>query len=417
MEWQWVHYLHFSQQLGAEYEVKQINVSSKIVLAIFMIGTFSVGMTEYVVTGLLTQFANDLDVDVSTTGLLLSVYAISVAVFGPILRMVTLKFSPKPLLVGLMALFVISNIIAATAPSFEVLLLSRLLSAAMHAPFFGLCMAIAVNISAPHKRTGAIAAVQGGLTIAIMLGVPFGSFLGGMLDWRLVFWFMVILGIITLTALVIVTPNQETTDVPKLKKELKIFRNKNVLMVIFIIVFGFSGVFTAYTFMEPMIREFTGFGVTGITATLFCFGVGSVIGNFASGKIQEARLTEYLMLALASLAVVLLIFAFTVQFAALALIASFLFGAGTFGTSPILNSKIILAATEAPLLSGTIAASVFNLANFIGATLGTVLLKNGFSYVMITVIAAGIIGLGFILAIVTHLVEDKEVFRVVRSDS
>ncbi len=316
-----------------------------------------------------------------------------------------------------MALFVISNIIAATAPSFEVLLLSRLLSAAMHAPFFGLCMAIAVNISAPHKRTGAIAAVQGGLTIAIMLGVPFGSFLGGMLDWRLVFWFMVILGIITLTALVIVTPNQETTDVPKLKKELKIFRNKNVLMVIFIIVFGFSGVFTAYTFMEPMIREFTGFGVTGITATLFCFGVGSVIGNFASGKIQEARLTEYLMLALASLAVVLLIFAFTVQFAALALIASFLFGAGTFGTSPILNSKIILAATEAPLLSGTIAASVFNLANFIGATLGTVLLKNGFSYVMITVIAAGIIGLGFILAIVTHLVEDKEVFRVVRSDS
>ncbi len=95
MEWQWVHYLHFSQQLGAEYEVKQINVSSKIVLAIFMIGTFSVGMTEYVVTGLLTQFANDLDVDVSTTGLLLSVYAISVAVFGPILRMVTLKFSPQ----------------------------------------------------------------------------------------------------------------------------------------------------------------------------------------------------------------------------------------------------------------------------------------------------------------------------------
>lgn len=279
-------------------------------------------------------------------------------------------------------------------------------------------MAIAVNISAPHKRTGAIAAVQGGLTIAIMLGVPFGSFLGGILDWRLVF---LVYGS---------TRNRHTnrsryrntkSEINRCtkieKKELKMFRNKNVLMVIFIIVFGFSGVFTAYTFMEPMIREFTGFGVTGITVALFCFGVGSVIGNFASGKIQEARLTEYLMLALASLAVVLLIFAFTVQFAALALIASFLFGAGTFGTSPILNSKIILAATEAPLLSGTIAASVFNLANFIGATLGTVLLKNGFSYVMITVIAAGIIGLGFILAIVTHLVEDKEVFRVVRSDS
>src|SRR5699024_2702280 len=142
----------------------------KWVLIVFMIGTFSVGMTEYVVTGLLTQFAEDLNVEVSTTGLLLSVYALSVAFFGPLLRMMTIKFPSKPLLVGLMAVFVISNIIAATAANFGVLLLSRLFSATMHAPFFGLCMSLAVHISAPHKRTGAIAAVQGGLTIAIMLG-------------------------------------------------------------------------------------------------------------------------------------------------------------------------------------------------------------------------------------------------------
>lgn len=144
----------------------RMNFSRKMILAVFMLGTFAVGMTEYVVTGLLTQFAEDLNVEVSTTGLLLTVYAISVAIFGPILRIVTLKFSPKPLLLALMILFILSNILAATAPNFDVLLLSRLFSAAMHAPFFGICMYIAISISDPTKRTGAIAAVQGGLTIA-----------------------------------------------------------------------------------------------------------------------------------------------------------------------------------------------------------------------------------------------------------
>lgn len=112
------------------------NPPRSLVISIFMIGAFAVGMTEYVVTGLLTQFANDLNVQVSTTGLLLSVYALSVAFFGPIIRLLTLKFPPKLLLIMLISIFIISNIVAATAPNFEVLLLSRLLSASMHAPVF-----------------------------------------------------------------------------------------------------------------------------------------------------------------------------------------------------------------------------------------------------------------------------------------
>lgn len=385
----------------------QLEFSRKWILVVFMIGTFSVGMTEYVVTGLLTQFAEDLNVAVATTGLLLSAYALSVAAFGPLLRMITIKFPAKPLLVGLMVVFIISNIIAATAANFEILLLSRLFSATMHAPFFGLCMSVAVHISPPYKRTSAIAAVQGGLTIAIMLGVPFGSYLGGLFDWRSVFWLMAILGGITLVGLLVVTPNVKTTTAPQLKKELHIFKNKNVLLVIAIIVFGFSGVFTAYTFMEPMIRTFSGFGVTGITVALFFFGLGAVIGNFASGKVQENRLNEKLMMTLGMLAIVLVLFTFALQSPVLALIICFLFGAGTFGSTPLLNSKIILAATEAPMLSGTIAAAVFNIANFIGATLGTLLLDHGLTYTAITFVAACIIIFGLLLTFIMHKIEDK----------
>ncbi|MGG3623502.1 MFS transporter [Bacillus gobiensis] len=388
----------------------RLNFSRTTVLAFFMISTFAIGMVEYVVTGLLTQFAEDLHVEVSTTGLLLSVYAISVAVFGPLLRMITIKFPPKPLLIGLMAVFILSNIIAATAANFEILLVSRLLSAAMHAPFFGLTMSIAYNISAPEKRTSAIAAVQGGLTIAVMLGVPFGSLLGGMFEWRYVFWFIVFLGVIALIGLILVTPNERPAEAPNLKKELSVFKNKNVLMVLAIIVFGFSGVFTAYTFNEPMLREYAGFGVPGVTAGMFCFGLGAVIGNFASGRIRPSLLTERLMAALVMLAIVLVLFTFFLQFTILAFVICFFFGMGTFGTTPLLNSKIIIAGREAPSLSGTIAASIFNLANCIGATLGSMLLNFGFNYTMITIVAAGIIVFGLALTVLTHKVEDKELY-------
>jgi predicted MFS family arabinose efflux permease len=390
--------------------MSRFSASRNIILTVFMISTFAIGMTEYVVTGLLTQFAEDLHVNVSTTGLLLSVYAISVAIFGPLLRIATIRLPSKPLLLGLMGLFIISNIIAATAPNFQVLVLSRLLSAVMHAPFFGLCMSIAFTLSTPEKGTRAIAAVQGGLTIAIMLGVPFGSYLGGIFDWRYVFWFVALLGFISLIGLILVVPNQKVGVAPNLRSELKIFKNRNVLLVLAIIVFGFSGVFTAYTFTEPMLTQIAGFNVTNITIGLFVFGVGAVIGTFASGKIPPHLLTERLMVVLIGLAAVLALFTFLIPFKFVAFIMCFLFGAGTFGTTPILNAKIILAGKEAPSLSGTIAASIFNLANSIGATLSTVFLNVGASFTLITLIASGMILFGLVLTFVTHKVEDKSLF-------
>src|SRR5699024_5162022 len=135
--------------------------------------------------------------------------------------------------------------------------------AIMHAPFFGLSISMAMNISPCDKRPAAIAAVNGGLTIAVMLGVPFGSFIGGMFDWRYVFWFIVGIGIISLIGLIIVTPNIKPTDIPKIKNELQIFKNKSVMLIIAIIVFGFTGVFRANTFLEPMLRDYAGFDVAG----------------------------------------------------------------------------------------------------------------------------------------------------------
>lgn len=386
------------------------NPSRKTIITVFMIGAFAVGMTEYVVTGLLTQFAADLDVAVSTTGLLLSVYALSVALFGPVIRLLTLKFSPKLLLLILVSIFIISNIIAATAPNFEVLLLSRLLSASMHAPFFGVMMSLAMAISPPHKKTSAIALVNGGLVIAVMLGVPFGSYIGSVLDWRVVFWMIVTLGVITLIGMILVTPNYRTAEVPKISAELSALKDKNVIMLIITIVFGFSGVFTAYTFLEPMLREIANMGNLGVTFSMLMFGTFAVIGNFSSGSIQPGKLTGAVTLVIMFLAIVLFGLTFMLQVPYLAYIAAGLFGLGTFGISPMLNAKIIFAAVTAPALAGTLAASVFNLANAIGASLGSILLSSNFSYMEITFVAGGMLIFGALCMVATHFIEDKNRF-------
>lgn len=271
-------------------------------------------------------------------------------------------------------------------------------------------MSLAMAISPPHKKTSAIALVNGGLVIAVMLGVPFGSYIGSVLDWRVVFWMIVTLGVITLIGMILVTPNYRTAEVPKISAELSALKDKNVIMLIITIVFGFSGVFTAYTFLEPMLREIANMGNLGVTFSMLMFGTFAVIGNFSSGSIQPGKLTGAVTLVIMFLAIVLFGLTFMLQVPYLAYIAAGLFGLGTFGISPMLNAKIIFAAVTAPALAGTLAASVFNLANAIGASLGSVLLSSNFSYMEITFVAGGMLIFGALCMVATHFIEDKNRF-------
>lgn len=382
---------------------------NKMMFFIFMLGTFTVGMAEYVVTGLLTQISDDMHVSISSAGLLVSVYAISVAVIGPFMRIFTMKVHAHRLLPVLVAIFIVSNLVGMLAPNFNVLLLSRLMSAAMHAPFFGVCMSVAAAVAPPAKKPQAIALVQAGLTIAVMIGVPFGSFLGGLANWRFVFGIMIILAVITMLGMMKFTPHVSLSAEANISKELTVFKNPHILIVISIIVFGYSGVFTTYTFMEPMIHDYAPFKIIGLTVCLFLFGLGGVIGNLVTGSVPEHALTKYLFYTFFLLFITIILFVTFVHYAVLALLICFLFGFGTFGTTPLLNSKIILSAHEAPLLASTLAASIFNVANFIGAILGSILLSIGLPYMTITFISGGIIILGIILNTVNNVYEKKHI--------
>lgn len=387
--------------------MSQRKVSVRLVLLSLMLCTFSIGTTEYVVMGFLTQIADTFDVTIASTGLLVTLYAISVAVFGPLLTMITVKWPKKPLLIMLLLLFIISNVASAMAPTFDFLLATRVAAGVMHATFFGLAMVIAAKVVSPDKQGMAISSVQGGLTIALMLGVPFGSFIGGMISWRLIFWLIALLGTISLIGIISFVPQMKPVEAPSLKKEIASFKSKNVLFPLATIIFGYAGVFTTYTYIEPMLREITGYGITGVTVALFCFGAGAAIGNFLSGRIPMEYLTSGLILSLSGLTLILALFTFLIQNPISAMFIIFLFGLGAFGTVPILQTKMITGAREAPTLAATTSASAFNVANAGGAWLGGALLHAGFGYMIISFAGAVITMIGIIITLFSKYADRK----------
>src|SRR5699024_9717447 len=181
-------------------------------------------------------------------------------------------------------------------------------------------------------------------------------------------------------------------------------------MLIITIVFGYSGVFTAYTFLEPMLREIANMSDLGVTFSMLMFGTFAVIGNFSAGNVQPGQLTGAVTLVILFLAIVLLSFTFILPVQYLAYIAAVLFGRGTSAMSAMLDATSVFAAITAPALARTLAASVFKLSNAIGAYLGSTLLAEQFSYTSITFIAGGMLIFGAICMVATQFIEDKSRF-------
>ena len=295
------------------------------------------------------------------------------------------------------------------APNFPILLLSRLLSASMHAPFFGVCMSVAAAV-APRGKTTSDCSRSSRINNCSDDWRAIRFILGGFANWRFVFGVMILLAVITMLGMMKFVPHVVLSTETSVKKELKVFKNPHILIVMAIIVFGYSGVFTTYTFMEPMIHKYAPFGIVGLTVCLFMFGLGGVVGNLLTGNVPEHKLTQYLFYTFVLLFITIVLFVTAVHSAILAIIICFLFGFGTFGTTPLLNSKVILSAHEAPLLASTLAASVFNIANFLGAIVGSILLSMGFPYLTITFVSGGIIILGIIINTINHFMKKYVTF-------
>lgn len=352
-----------------------------LALLALAIGGFGIGLTEFVIAGLLPEVATDFGVDEATAGWLISGYALSVAVGAVGLTAAVTRFNRKHLLTALMLLFIAGNLVSALASTYEVMLLGRILAALTHGAFFGIGSVVAANLVAPEKRAGAIALMFAGLTSANVLGVPLGTLLGQQLGWRSTFWAITVIGVVALIGMATLVPTQPVDrDGIGLRGEIGAFRSGQVWLSLAVTTLGFGGMFGAFTYIAYTLTEVSGFASTSVPWLLILFGGGLFAGNWLGGRAADRSVSRTLVLVLVGLTLVLAAFALTAGSQPLTLVALVLMGGFGFATVPGLQMRIMQHAGSAPTLASGSNIAAFNVGNALGAWLGGLTITAGLGY-------------------------------------
>ncbi|WP_027092243.1 MFS transporter [Cohnella thermotolerans] len=334
------------------------------------LGAFAIGMTEFIIMGLLPNVAQDLHVSIPRAGMLITGYALGVAVGAPVLTVLTLRVPQKNLLVLLMGIFIAGNALSIVAPTYPLLLAARILTAFAHGTFLGVGALIASRLVRPEKRAGAVSMVLAGLTVANIVGVPFGTFIGQQLGWRASFAAITALGIVSLLGIVRFIPKIEQDEAPKLAREVRSLVKPQVLLMLGTGACGCASLFALFTYITPVLEEITGFAEHNVTYILVLFGIGVTIGNLIGGKLADWKLMPSVMGGFVVLAALLALLTVTLRNPAAAVATVFLWGVAAFGIMPGIQVRIMNLAQEAPLLASTSTHSVLNIGNAGGAYLG-----------------------------------------------
>jgi DHA1 family inner membrane transport protein len=370
-------------------------------------GAFGIGVTEFVIMGLLLQVGADLGVSVSAAGLLISGYALGVVVGAPIMTIATGRWPRKTVLLVLMAIFTIGNAACALAPGYWTLMAARVLTAFAHGTFFGVGSVVATNLVAPNKKASAIAVMFTGLTVANILGVPFGTWLGQGFGWRATFWAVTLVGIVALAIIAAFVPQDKAApEASHLKDDLAVLGRGPVLVGLLTTVLGWVGVFAAFTYIAPILTKISGFSESAVSPILLVFGAGLVAGNLLGGRFADKRLMPALFGSLFALAAVLALMGFAIHSKVAIVVFIGLLGAAAFATVPPLQMWVLEKAHGAgQSLASSFNIAAFNLGNAIGAWLGGVVIDRGPGLAAIPWIAALVPLAGLGLALVSHRIE------------
>ena len=354
------------------------------------ISAFAIGTTEFVIMGLLPEVARDLAVSIPSAGLLVSGYALGVAVGAPLLAMVTSKMPRKLALQLLMGVFIAGNVLCAVASDYSLLMIARVVTSFAHGSFFGIGAVVAASLVPQEKRASAIALMFTGLTLANVLGVPFGTFIGQEFGWRTAFWVVAVLGVASLAGIAALVPNKHDTGPADLMHEVRVLKDPQVWMALAMTIVGFGGVFVVFTYIAPILEQVSGFSPRGVTLILVLFGVGLTIGNTVGGKLADRALMPSLMGILLALAVVMAIFTRTSHSQVAAAVTILVWGIAAFATVPPLQMRVVEKATAAPNLASTLNIGAFNLGNAGGAWLGGMAIGHGLGLDALPWVAAAV---------------------------
>lgn len=364
------------------------------------IGAFGIGTTEFMPMGLLQQIAGDLQVDIARAGLLISAYALGVFLGAPVLTLATRRLPRKAVLLGLMAIFTLGNLASALAPGYASLLAARVLTSLAHGTFFGVGAVVATSLVAANRQAAAIATMFNGLAFATLLGVPAGAWLGLHFGWHASFWAVTAVGALAMAAVALLVPATHNAAAPAaLGTELRAIASAPVLLGLATTTLGFAGVFAVYTYIEPLLTRVTGLADTAVSPILLVFGAGMLIGNPLGGRLADRRLVPALLGTLAALAAVLVALGLALHAAWPMVLLTGLLGLATFATVAPLQLWVLRKATDAPSLASSLNIGAFNLANALGAWLGSETIARGYGLTALPWVAALVTALGIVIAV------------------
>jgi DHA1 family arabinose polymer transporter-like MFS transporter len=345
------------------------------------LGGLGIGITEFVMMGLLPDIAKDLSISIPQAGHLISAYALGVVIGAPLLIVIAGSYPPKKILMVLMLMFTVFNALSAFAPDYNLMFAARLLAGLPHGAFFGVGSVVASRIADKGKEAQSVSLMFAGLTIANVLGVPLGTFIGHNYSWRYTFVIIVIVGIITMISIKVWMPSLPATKNRNLVQELTFFKQPESWLIIIMIAIGTGGLFSWYSYIAPLLTEVSGFQPSTITYILVIAGLGMLVGNFIGGKLADlyspAKATLSLLIAMS---VILFIMHYVSSNMAASLIMTFLTGAIAFASASPIQMLMIKTAKGSEMLAASVSQASFNIGNALGAFLGGLPLAAGYDY-------------------------------------
>jgi len=355
------------------------------------LSAFAIGTTEFVIVGLLPSVASDTGTTLPQAGMLVTGYALGVALGAPPLAALTAKASPYRALLGLMLLFIGGNAMCALAPGYGWLMAGRIVASLTHGAFFGLGAAVAAVLVPPQRRSAAIALMFSGLTLANVLGVPAGAWIGQNAGWRATFWAVGGLGLLALGALLMLVPRSLQVQVPSGGATgWAILRRPRLVGALALTALGFGGIFTTLTFLSPLLQSASGFSASQVNGLLLLFGFGLTLGNVLGGWAADRWPVRSMFAILTALAVTEIALHLGLHVPWLVTCCLVLWGMAAFATAPGLQSRVLSEAHDAPALASTLNIAAFNLGNAGAAWLGGEALRAGLELSWLPALSAGL---------------------------
>ncbi|GAB3274503.1 MFS transporter [Parasphingorhabdus pacifica] len=378
-----------------------------VALLAMALSAFVMGTAEFVITGLLPEVAADLMISIPAAGVLISGYALAIVVGGPLCTVGGSRVPRKTLLLLSVALFVAGNLVCALAPGYWILMIGRVLAAFGQASFLGIGSVVAANLVAPTKRSRAIAMVFTGITVANVVGSPLGTLIGQNLGWRVTFWLITGVAVLSFAGLAALVPAQPPPVATGVRRELAVFGGLRVWLTLAICMFAMGAVFSTFSYVAPLLTEVTGIASNGITLVLALFGLGLVAGNLIGGWCADRAVLPTFYGALALLTVFLVGFALLAPFVVPAVVLLVLIGAAGFAVVPAFMSRLIgLAGGESPF-AGAAGGSASNSGIAVGAYAGGLVITAGFGYAAPAWLGAGLAFTGLLVALLLGALEAR----------